>query len=350
MSYHDLKAYKYLEKDLGACKLCEWQCGVDRLAGETGLCGITLPEVASSQLHPAPPASYDAFMTGCSFRCLFCQNWPISTYPVNPIALEGGVEGYYPPTGWAELGIASLRSGTAERMGADRLFFTGGEPTCSLPWIEEVVRAAQNIDETVKINYDTNGYLTKSSLTRVLEFTTSITFDIKAYDEKIFKSLTGANVEPVLRNAETLGKHHQAKLWEFRVMVIPGVHEEDIDGLTQFIAGIDPGLPLNFLAFRPNFVMESHPGAPEKLMIHCVETALKSGLENVSWSGHPGMTGEIPADVKARAAQMEGSEAVKLCAAYAAEYGCVSSNERNCGRCKKMDECKIKSYVAKRMW
>ena len=235
MSYHELEAYAYLEDDLSQCKLCERQCGVDRLDGEVGVCGITLPEVASSQLHPAPPASFDAFMTGCNFRCLFCQNWLISTYPANSAAMERGVEGYYDPRSWAELGAANLNSPFAKRMNADRLFFTGGEPTCSLPWVEAVVKHARGIDSSIKVNYDTNGYMTRESLGRVLELSTSITFDIKAYDEKIFRALTGAEVEPVLRNAEYIGQHAKDKLWEFRIMVIPGVHEQDVDGLTGFI-------------------------------------------------------------------------------------------------------------------
>ena len=341
MSYHDLKSYNYLEDDLSHCSLCEWECGVDRLDGEVGVCGITLPEVASSQLHPAPPASFDAFMTGCNFRCLFCQNWLISTYPANSAAVERGVEGYYEPRSWAELGVANLNSAYAKAMNADRLFFTGGEPTCSLPWVEAVVEHARGIDKTIKVNYDTNGYMTKKSLGRVLAIATSITYDIKAYDEKLFRALTGAEVEPVLRNAEYIGKHAKDKLWEFRVMVIPGVHEQDVDGLTSFIAGIDPVLPVNFLAFRPNFVMEKHPGASRKLMGLCVETAEKNGLENVTWSGQIGIKGDVPTGVKDR---MKESDAVELVTAYASEYGCVSPQERQCGQCKKINDCKIKKY------
>lgn len=347
MSYHDLEAYVYLEGDFSQCKLCERQCGVDRLDGEIGVCGITLPEVASSQLHPAPPSSFDAFMTGCNFRCLFCQNWLISTYPSNPVSEERGVEGYYEPRSWAELGAANLNSPPAKRMNADRLFFTGGEPTCSLPWVEAVVAHARGIDSTLKVNYDTNGYMTKKSLGRVLEFTTSVTYDIKAYDEKIFRALTGAEVEPVLRNAEYIGKHAKDKLWEFRVMVIPSVHEQDIDGLTGFISGIDPELPVNFLAFRPNFVMEEHPGADRKLMELCVNTAKKNGLVNVSWSGQVGITRKVPTGVKDR---MKSFDTGELISAYAVEYGCVSPQERNCGQCKKVNDCKIKKHIAEKLY
>jgi pyruvate formate lyase activating enzyme len=342
VSYHELKEYAYLEDDLSKCKLCEWECGVDRLDGEVGACSLTIPEVSSSQLHPAPPASFDAFMAGCNFRCLFCQNWMISTYPVNPASKKHGGEGYYEPRSWADLGLSNLRSVNAKHINADRLFFTGGEPTCSLPWVEAVVEYAREIDSSLKVNFDTNGYMTKKSLGRVLDMTTSITYDIKAYNEKIFQALTGTVVEPVLRNAEYIGKHAKDKLWEFRIMGIPGVHEQDVDGLTGFIAGIDPGLPVNFLAFRPNFVMEEHPGADRKLMELCIETAEKNGLENVTWSGQIGIEGEVPVAVKRK---MKSTDAEGLVSAYANEYRCISFQKRICKNCMNVNECKIKDYI-----
>ena len=161
----------YLNKDLISCKLCAWECDVNRMEGERGVCDITLPEVARSQLHPAPPASFDAFLTGCSFRCLSCQNWPIANYPDN--TFYDDIEGYYEPVKWAKLAIDALNSDAGRQMGADRLFFTGGEPTCSLPWCEEVVKAAGEIDGSTKVNYDTNGYMREDIFKRVLSVSTS---------------------------------------------------------------------------------------------------------------------------------------------------------------------------------
>ena len=50
-----------------------------------------------------------------------------------------------------------------------------------------------------------------------------------------------------------------------------------------------------------------------------------------------------------RMEKIKGPEGMKLGSAYAAEYGCVQPNERNCGSCKKVHECKIKNYMAKKM-
>jgi len=71
---------------LRSCDLCPLECRVNRLAGETGRCRSgALPRVASANLHRGeePPISGTSgsgtiFFTGCTLRCHFCQNFPIS--------------------------------------------------------------------------------------------------------------------------------------------------------------------------------------------------------------------------------------------------------------------------------
>lgn len=68
------------------CRLCPNECGVNRLAGETGRCGIGAePRVASFGPHfgEEPPlvgthGSGTVFFSGCNLACVFCQNWEIS--------------------------------------------------------------------------------------------------------------------------------------------------------------------------------------------------------------------------------------------------------------------------------
>ncbi|MCU0573506.1 MAG: radical SAM protein [Syntrophobacteraceae bacterium] len=71
---------------LASCELCPRRCGVDRAAGAKGACGTAgLPVLASAYLHPweEPPLSGERgsgtlFFSGCTMRCVFCQNFPIS--------------------------------------------------------------------------------------------------------------------------------------------------------------------------------------------------------------------------------------------------------------------------------
>jgi len=71
---------------LASCDLCPHDCGVNRIKGERGICGAGLrPKIASANVHRGeePPisgtqGSGTIFLSGCSLKCMFCQNFPIS--------------------------------------------------------------------------------------------------------------------------------------------------------------------------------------------------------------------------------------------------------------------------------
>ena len=83
-----------LYPDMTSCRLCPRRCGVDRVSGQIGVCGMpnTL-YISRSAPHmwEEPPisgtrGSGTVFFTGCNLRCVFCQNRTISRegvgYPV----------------------------------------------------------------------------------------------------------------------------------------------------------------------------------------------------------------------------------------------------------------------------
>jgi putative pyruvate formate lyase activating enzyme len=69
-----------------ACELCPRRCGVDRTSGQVGFCGEgSRLRIAIIEAHMGeePPisgknGSGTVFFSGCSLRCLFCQNYQIS--------------------------------------------------------------------------------------------------------------------------------------------------------------------------------------------------------------------------------------------------------------------------------
>jgi pyruvate formate lyase activating enzyme len=301
---------------------------------------MTRPVVASAALHPAPPESYTVFMSGCNFKCLNCQNWTISQFPDNGFSQRG----YIPPKELAEECVKQLKSIPAKMMGADRIFFSGGEATVHLPYIEKVVEEAKRMRPDTRVNFDTNGYMTEQSLERVLAFTTSITYDLKAFSGELHWALTGASAEPVLRNAEYIARHARNQLWEYRILVIPGINEDEIRPLAKFIAKIDPSLPVCFLAFRPNFVLERHSGASTDLMEKCVSIAQDCGLEKAYWSGHTGLPRANLDVVESEIKKRYRSESARLAASYAFCAGC-QTHPRRCSTCTSNQECRVKRYV-----
>ena len=83
----DLKTVsEELEKRLAHCTICPFGCGTDRYKEKGKRCGSGyIPKVASATLHlgEEPPisgtrGSGTIFFPGCSLRCRFCQNYPIS--------------------------------------------------------------------------------------------------------------------------------------------------------------------------------------------------------------------------------------------------------------------------------
>jgi pyruvate formate lyase activating enzyme len=146
-----------------------------------------------------------------------------------------------------------------------------------------------------------------------------------------------------LRNAKYIGRFAKDKLWEYRILVIPKINEEEIEPLCCFIADIDANLPVCFLAFRPNYVLEHHPGAAAEHMDRCVNIARKSGLKNAYWSGRTGIYGTIsvPQEKVVSAYQMDGA---RLAGAYAYAAGC-RNHARNCEACSSHQACIVKRFV-----
>lgn len=75
-----------LDSVLTNCTLCPRRCRVNRHEGQLGACGVGAgAKVAAMTIHPweEPPisgirGSGTIFFSGCTLKCLFCQNYPIS--------------------------------------------------------------------------------------------------------------------------------------------------------------------------------------------------------------------------------------------------------------------------------
>ncbi len=133
VSLLDLKV-ELAKRILKSCRFCERKCGVDRTAGEKGVCGVgERSRISSEFMHHGEESvlvpSYTIFFTGCTFRCQFCQNWDISQYP------NSGVE-VSPQT------LAKLIEG-AKKDGARNVNFVGGNPDPNLHTILEALNECE---------------------------------------------------------------------------------------------------------------------------------------------------------------------------------------------------------------
>jgi len=131
---------------LKSCHFCERRCGVDRTAGERGVCGVgEKSRIASEFMHHGEESvlvpSYTIFFNGCTFKCVFCQNWDISQFP------DSGVE-VSPQT------LAKLIEG-AKRDGARNVNFVGGNPD---PNLHTILEALNECEASLSSVWNSNMY------------------------------------------------------------------------------------------------------------------------------------------------------------------------------------------------
>ena len=81
---------------MSGCTLCPRMCGADRENGKTGFCGETGEiRAARAALHmweepciSGKEGSGTVFFTGCTLRCVFCQNHEIAGSKVGKVISE----------------------------------------------------------------------------------------------------------------------------------------------------------------------------------------------------------------------------------------------------------------------
>jgi pyruvate formate lyase activating enzyme len=276
-----------------------------------------MPHIAYTMLSKTLH-SYSVTMLGCSFRCIYCNAYRISQYP----DANWFYRDYVAPDVLADEAMSRMMPDT------DKISFTGGEPTIHLPYIEEVVREIREKNPDIGVGIATNGFCTPKTLERVIDISTSISFEIKAHDNDVHQMLTGAPSGPVLRNARSLAKKARESIRVYRTVVIPGITEHQITKIASFIADLDPDIPYRLIGFRPNFILYYHPGPGRDLMNNLTEECKEIGLTDVAWSGY--YPYEMPVST--------GSSEAEVAAQYLRRAGC-HKDPRSCGDCELVDRC-----------
>lgn len=190
-SFLDLKV-ELLRRMIKACRMCEWRCGVDRGSGQRGVCGLDdKVRVASAFLHMGEEAplvpSGTIFFTGCSFKCVFCQNWDISTRPLN------GLE-----TSSQELASIATR---LYLKGARNINYVGGNPDQQAHLI---VESLKYMDVDVPLLWNTNMYMSLELLEILFDLIDIWLPDFKYGNDECAKRLSG-----VPRYFEVVSRNHK---------------------------------------------------------------------------------------------------------------------------------------------
>jgi len=125
------------------CCFCERKCGVNRYK-KTGFCNVKEPIISSEFLHVGEEdmliPSHTIFFSGCTFSCVFCQNWDISQQ-------KSGL--YVKPEKLSEI-ILKRRY-----QGAKNVNWVGGDPTPNVSYILSVLK---KLDVNISQIWNSNMY------------------------------------------------------------------------------------------------------------------------------------------------------------------------------------------------
>jgi putative pyruvate formate lyase activating enzyme len=189
-----LRRAEALDGRLEACDICPRACGVNRAAGEIGYCGIGIdPVVAAVNLHPweEPPiagerGSGTIFFSGCSLKCVFCQNYPISQLGVG-----------------RRLGAADLASRMLDLQSRGAHNINLVTPTHQVASIVRALVIAVPLGLRLPLVYNSSGYESLATLALLDGIIDLYLPDIKYSDPGIAEKFSGA-ADYVVRNREAL--------------------------------------------------------------------------------------------------------------------------------------------------
>jgi len=174
-------------KTLENCRLCPRACGVNRIRGNVGYCGVG-KEILVAHFGPhfgeEPPisgtrGSGNVFFASCNLRCVYCQNFQIShECKGKSVTLEGLVEIFF-----------SLKD-----MGVHNINLVS--PTPYVPFIAEAIECAKSKGMQIPFVYNSHGYETADTL-KMLDGLIDIYLpDFKYWNSNIAEQLSFASNYP----------------------------------------------------------------------------------------------------------------------------------------------------------
>jgi len=160
--------------------------------------------------------------------------------------------------------------------------FTGGDLACQPEFYARATKEIKDLGMDLWVLFETNGYgLTPRNLDLFREAgIDSFWLDIKAYDEKVHRNLTGAPNKRILRLPREIVD--RGFVLEVSSVYIPGwVETAQLRNIAALLAQVDPEIPYAIVAFLPEHQLTHIPPPTFEQMVEAYNAARDSGLRNV---------------------------------------------------------------------
>jgi len=252
--------WRPLPEDKVECELCPVGCTLK--PGATGPCGTRMNhegemrplhygELVSAGLDPIEKKPLYHFhpgreilsvaAPGCNLHCMFCQNHSISQNRELVTTSAAPEEVVQEALEKNSVGIA----------------FTYSEPLVWFEFVRDTARLAR--EAGLKNVLVTSGFLNSEPLAELIPLIDAANVDLKAMDEEFYRRICRGSLQPVLRAIESF--HAAGVHLELTNLLIPGHNDADaqVDRLVDFIADLDPNIPLHLSGYFPAWKMDAPP-------------------------------------------------------------------------------------------
>ncbi|HBA53955.1 MAG TPA: radical SAM protein [Syntrophorhabdus aromaticivorans] len=260
------------------CGYCERRCRVS--PGRTGFCrmymrqGDTVIErfphhfsaCGTSRIESFPfyhvyPGSRSMAIgtSSCNFQCRYCSNAYIAKE--DPEVMQGHMYRMSP----------EKLIDTARKLNCHNIVFSVNEPTVSIPTLLEVAQAARSAG--IPMGCLTNGFATKESIELLASIFSFFNVSLKGLSSQFTRRYIGIDSsQPVLRNIRRLAQDRHV---EVTTPVIQGANDIEIDGIAEFLAGVDPEIPWHVFRLLPEDEMKDAPYPDIGAIDHALQSARK---------------------------------------------------------------------------
>lgn len=273
---------------LEECRLCPWDCRVNRRKGETGICRADdKVKVAKAYLHQweepcisGTKGSGTVFFSGCNLRCKFCQNYRISQ------------EDFGKEVGIRELATVFLR---LQDKGAHNINLV--TPTIYIPQVAEAIRLAKESGLAIPVVYNTNAYENVEALKMLTGLVDVYLPDLKYNDDMLAFRLSSAPHYFDVATKAILEMYHQVgevalddegiikKGLIIRHLMIPGQLEDSKRVLDWIRGNLPAGVYVSIMSqyvplYRAKDIPELNKRVTEKEYDSIIDYFFNIGLEN----------------------------------------------------------------------
>lgn len=287
--------YEKEQEDAVTCNLCAHRCYIP--AGREGICKVR--ENRAGVLHtlvydrlisacidpvekkplfhflPGTP-SFSIATAGCNFHCRYCQNWEISQLPrLHRQAIPG--QKFSPKE------IVNL----AAEAGCKSIAYTYTEPTIFFELAHDTAKLAA--EARLRNIFVTNGYMTPEALRVIQPYLHAANIDLKGFDDKRYRRLSGAKLQPVL---DSIVLTKQLGIWlEVTTLVVPGYNDsdEELRRIALFLKDLDPEIPWHLSAFFPAYQMIEVEPTDRELLLRAWRIGKDAGLRHIYCGNIPGI-------------------------------------------------------------